>query len=289
MKKIILSAMALWTAIALNTTSAADKIVQVKVTADGEAPGYEAQNAMDGNPETMWHTPFGAADPTPPHTLDLDLSAEFEINGFAYLPRTGGGNGTIKEYAFFVSPSSKRFEQPVAAGVFTNSAGWNTIKFAQPVKGRYVRLRALSEMGGRPWSSVAELKISSPGVQFRTSGTATLAIPGRPGEPKTELEWQYVSLINSLRDRNRIAAVSNQTLRSQALILPGDRDPADVVARRTAALLENLKRSSAARQVAVWEEPLRALQAEVASVPVDSTEKRYELYERICGLRRDPS
>ncbi len=286
MKRIALAAVALWSAIALTTASAADKIVQVKVTADGEAPGYEAQNVMDGNPETMWHTPFGGGDPRPPHTLDIDLTAEFEIDGFAYLPRTGGGNGTIKEYVFFVSQNSKRFEQPVTAGVFASANEWNTIKFAQPVKGRYVRLRALSEAGGGPWSSVAELKISSPGVQFRTSPTATLAIPGRSGEPKTELEWQYVSLIGSLRDRNRIAAVSNQTFRSEALILTGDRDPADVVARRTVALLENLKRSSAARRIAVWEQPLRALQAEVGSVPIDSAEKRYELYERICGLRR---
>lgn len=107
--------MALWSAFALTTASVAETIVLVKVTADGEAPGYEAPNVMDGNPETMWHTPFGAGDPPLPHTLDLDLTAEVEIDGFAYLPRAGGGNGTIKEYAFFVSQSPKRFEQPVAA------------------------------------------------------------------------------------------------------------------------------------------------------------------------------
>ena len=286
MKRIVHAGMALWAAIALTTASAAERIVQVKATADGEAPGYEVQNMMDGNPDTIWHSPFGAVDLPPPHTLDIDLTAEFQIDGFAYLPRPGGGNGTIKEYAFFVSQSAKRFEQPVAAGVFSNANGWNTIKFSRPVKGRYVRLRALSEMGGRPWSSVAELKILSPGVEFRTSPIATWAIPGRSDEPNTELEWQYVSLINSLHDRHRIAAVSNQTFRSAALILTSDRDPADVVARRTAALLENLMQSSATRQVRVWEEPLRALQAELAAVPIDSTEQRYSLYERICGLRR---
>ena len=38
------------------------KVVQVKVRTDSEAAGYEATRAMDGNPQTMWHTYFGAGE-----------------------------------------------------------------------------------------------------------------------------------------------------------------------------------------------------------------------------------
>jgi Hydrazine synthase alpha subunit middle domain/WD40-like Beta Propeller Repeat len=112
-----------------------------------------------------------------------------------------------------------------------------------------------------------------------------LALPVRCTEPQTELEWQYVSLLTDLRDRNRIAALSNQTFRTEALILPSDRDPADVVARRTTALLADLQRSLRARRVNAWQEQLRALQIELAGVPTESAERRYELYEKFCALR----
>src|SRR6187397_1696375 len=78
------------------TANGAEKVVVVKITADSAAPGYEADNAMDGNPDTMWHTPFGVGQRPHPHTIDIDLNGEFEIAGFACLPRRGGGNGTIK-------------------------------------------------------------------------------------------------------------------------------------------------------------------------------------------------
>ena len=34
-------------------------VVDVKVIVNSEAPGYEGVNALDGDPQTMWHTEFG--------------------------------------------------------------------------------------------------------------------------------------------------------------------------------------------------------------------------------------
>src|ERR1041384_348896 len=114
----------------------------------------------------------------------------------------------------------------------------------------------------------------------------TLALPVRCTEPRTELDWQYASLLNDLRERNRIVALSNQTCRSDALILSSDRDPADVVARRTAALLSDQKRSLAPHKLSAWEDQLRALRNELTGVPIESAERRYALYEKLCVLRR---
>ncbi|MSU61083.1 MAG: hypothetical protein EXS31_01600 [Pedosphaera sp.] len=269
------------------TAMAADKTVMVKITADGEQPGYEARNAMDGNPDTLWHTPFGSSNPSPPHHIEVDLGAAFEISGFACLPRKGGGNGTIRDYAFFVSDDGKKFNQPAATGAFASSNNWNEINLAIPVKGRYVRLRVLSEIGGHPWSSIAELRILSPGVEFLSGPVWALNIPGRDSQPRTELEWQYASLLNELRERDKISALSNQTFRTEALILPADRDPADVVARRVAALLADLKRSLVARDVVAWEEQLNALRIELTGVTTEDIERRFGLFKRLCGLRRE--
>ena len=40
------------------TNFAADRVVTVQVRVDSESPGYEGFRAMDGNPQTMWHTDF---------------------------------------------------------------------------------------------------------------------------------------------------------------------------------------------------------------------------------------
>jgi len=115
---------------------------------------------------------------------------------------------------------------------------------------------------------------------------ACLAIPGRSSPPQTELEWQYAALLNDLRHRQRIAALSNETFSADALIRSSDRDPADVVARRTAALLADLKHSVAASILAPWEKQLHGLQIELSDLSTENAEGRYQLYERFCRLRR---
>ncbi len=73
------------------------KVVTVKIAADSEAGGYEAFKAMDGDRQTMWHTYFGSGEKGHPHDLTCDLKASYTIDGFSYLARPGGGNGTIKD------------------------------------------------------------------------------------------------------------------------------------------------------------------------------------------------
>lgn len=279
--------LAVFISLSLPGASGADRVVAVKVKSSGQAPGYEAVNALDGNPDSLWHTPYGSSTPAPPHTIDVDLGSTFEITGFAYLPRKGGGNGTIKEFAFFTSESGSSFGEATVKNVFAETNAWNEIKFTAPIKARHVRLQALSEANGGPWASAAELKIIASGVTFRAGTVWTLEVPGREGEPRTELEWQYAALVNDLNDRARIMSVSDQTLRGEALILPSDRDPADIVARRTAALLADLKGTLSASKAAGWEGDLQKLRGEASDLPVESVENRYALYEKLCLLRRE--
>ncbi len=75
-----------------------------------------AVNAIDGNAATIWHTQRQAASPAHPHTFTVDLGTTARLGGFRYLPRAGGGDGTIALYNFYVSADGVNWGNPVASG-----------------------------------------------------------------------------------------------------------------------------------------------------------------------------
>ena len=264
----------------------ATKTVKVKVRVDSETPGYEGYRAMDGNPQTMWHTDFQFNETAHPHEIIVDLGASYEISGFAYLPRPDGGNGTIKDYECYVGENEKKSGEPAVKGAFVNGKGENVVEFPRKVKGRYVRLRALSEVSGRPWTSIAGLRILSEGVEFRARESSTFDLVRPDGTPRDELEIQYLTLSYDLRNRAYFARVANQALRPEALILESDRDPVDVVLRRTAALLADLKRTQAASELTSLERELNQLQAAGEKTALEDAEARLALFKKVCQVRR---
>lgn len=97
---------------------AGKRTIYVHVHADSAAPGYNPVNALDGDPNTIWHTPFRKQTPGVSHEIVVDLGAPHVIDGFEYLPRAGGGNGTIKRFAFYVSDDDCDFGAPAARSSF---------------------------------------------------------------------------------------------------------------------------------------------------------------------------
>jgi hypothetical protein len=102
------------------------------------------------------------------------------------------------------------------------------------------------------------------------------------GGPPDEL----AQLARDIANRAWFERIADQALCPEALILQSDRDPADVVLRRTAALLADL--SARADAPDLWKEAaeLRDLQATGARVAVGDAAARRELFERACKLRR---
>ena len=118
-----------------------------------------AVNSFDGNVNTFWHTEWYASDPPHPHEIQIDLGGVYDIDGFRYLPRQDGGvNGWIAQYEFYISTDGSDWGTPVATGTFVNDASEKEVAFS-PVTGRFIRLRALSEVNGNPWTSMAELNV----------------------------------------------------------------------------------------------------------------------------------
>jgi lysophospholipase L1-like esterase len=123
------------------------------------AGNYAATNAFDGNSNTIWTTQWQAAQPAHPHEIQIDLGAVRDVVGFRYLPRQDTETaGNIARYEFYVSADGTNWGPAVATGTFADDSSQKEVGF--PIKsGRYVRLRALSEVDGLPYTAVAELGI----------------------------------------------------------------------------------------------------------------------------------
>ena len=123
--------------------------------------GGAAENAVDGDPATIWHSQWNLVHP---HHITLDLGSEKSFHGFYYKPRSGGGNGTIDEFEVYLSNDGVDFGAPVLTGSYTalgypRNDDLRTVRFDFPVSARYMRVRSLSGQDGHPWFSVAELGI----------------------------------------------------------------------------------------------------------------------------------
>jgi hypothetical protein len=136
------------------------KLKFVKV--DSEEPQDEnnyGRNAVDGDPNTYWHTQWQSNSPPLPHEIIIELVPPSVIKGFTYLPRQDlSDHGTIKDYEFYVSDDGKNFGQPVKKGAFEPGKE-EKIKTFEPIKCRFIKLKALSEINGLPWTSAAEIGV----------------------------------------------------------------------------------------------------------------------------------
>jgi hypothetical protein len=131
----------------------------VFVDSEDRAHNHLATMAIDGNPETFWHTPWGAAETGLPHEIQIDLQKPTKLKGLLYLPRQDLVGGRIASYAVYVSEDGKQWGNPVANGKFAKTGDMQKVLFSQPRQARFIRLVALSEVGGHKWAAIAELDI----------------------------------------------------------------------------------------------------------------------------------
>ena len=142
--------------------------------ADSEDPlGYRASYAFDGNPNTFWHTTWRSNPAPPPHEIQIDLGTDQAIKGFRYLPRQDESlSGTVGQYEFFVSPDGVNWGSPVATGTFPCTYELKEVQFPT-TRGKYIRLRGLTDGYGGPYMSVAEIEL----IQDSTSPPVTNRAP----------------------------------------------------------------------------------------------------------------
>jgi hypothetical protein len=129
------------------------------VNADGEALGYPAANAIDRDPDTIWHTKWQpTADPMP-HEIVIDMGAEQTLQAVTYLPRGDSITGRVAQCAVYCGNDTDKWGDPVATANMKNNEELQTISFQKPAKGRYLKFVINSEVKGNPFAAVAELDV----------------------------------------------------------------------------------------------------------------------------------
>lgn len=116
--------------------------------------GAPAQNAIDGNPDTFWHTHAAAGPQACPQEIVVDMGKNREITGLLYLPRQDGTTvGNIADYAFYVSADGATWGNPAAQGEFGNinaTKEQQKVVLEKPVSGRFFKFVALRSANGVP-------------------------------------------------------------------------------------------------------------------------------------------
>jgi len=133
----------------------------VEVSSEQADNNESASNAIDGDENTHWITRWKPNAPTHPHYITIDLGENLKLKGFTYAPRKGLINGTIKEYIFYVSTDGKNWENLIHSKFdnIRNNPVKQKVYFEKPVEAKYIKLVALSEVNGNPWTSAGEIGI----------------------------------------------------------------------------------------------------------------------------------
>lgn len=119
----------------------------------------EPAHAIDGDPNTYWHTEYDPQTTKYPHFIEVDTGSTKIFNGFRYLPRRDGGtNGDVGLFNLEVSEDGQTWKtvlenQKVSGGLEAVFA------FDNPIRARYFKFTALKEQENGPWAAASELEL----------------------------------------------------------------------------------------------------------------------------------
>ncbi len=165
-----------------------------------------ATNAFDEVCLDYWHTQWYPSVAPLPHEIQIDLGARYSVSGFRYVPRQDGGtNGRIANYEFYVSDDPTAYGTAAATGTFDNNADFKIVNFAAK-RGRYVRLRALTEAAGGQFTTASEIdvfggpppvnqapdgRIDSPAADVTITQGQSVSFAGTGTDPDNDVPLAY--------------------------------------------------------------------------------------------------
>ncbi len=264
-----------------------------------------------------------------PFELRVDLGDVYSVSGVRYFPRNDGvENGRVGRYEVYALERlpeqvvDDSISAEIAAPTFDSDGVWNAeygeptvsgsfkgdleeatngavVHFAKPVRARYIVFRAMSELGNRPFSAVAELEPLVDGVRFLATRsnrgvarkttledalvwasdlTGANADELRDSPYFRDLVDQYNRLVDELGRPEYYEAIESQLPTEQSGILTTDRDPTDVLLRRVVALWTNLRELDSVESSSNESKELkseRALFQKLVSVCEETTPEDY--------------
>jgi hypothetical protein len=136
-------------------TTKENKLI-TKVEASSANAAYPASNAIDDDPDTLWHSEWHNPAQKFPHELKLTLTKPMKLSGLSLLPRQDGGPGWMKDIEILVSTNNTDWTS-VAKVALAKGSDWQEIPFP-PVEAGFVKLRILSpQQANQHFASLAEI------------------------------------------------------------------------------------------------------------------------------------
>ncbi|MEK4867989.1 discoidin domain-containing protein [Bacillus sp. FSL E2-8895] len=127
----------------------------MKASANSEESRDPASNAIDGNPNTIWHSQWNVQNQYP-YNLTLELGETQTISQVAYLPRQDGNqNGRILNYNIYTSVDGVKYDK-VSSGTWENNSDKKNATF-NPVTAKYVKVEVTN--GNIGYASAAEVDV----------------------------------------------------------------------------------------------------------------------------------
>jgi len=137
--------------------------------------GNPATLAIDNKTSTFWHTQYSGTTPSHPHTIIIDMSQSYNVTSVLYTARTDGNeNGMIKEYEIYIGNDPKDFGTAVAKGEFVKTTAQQAVILRKTVRGRYLKLVALSEVNNNAWASASEISITAKSDEAQSISEQTI-------------------------------------------------------------------------------------------------------------------
>ena len=131
----------------------------ITVVASSSYTGEGANNVLDGDSSTIWHSDWSNSSVTLPQTLTFTFNEAVEIDRMTYLPRqTGANNGTFKNIDVYVTDENDIEQKVVENQLLANDVTLKVIKFA-PITAKQVRVVVKNSYGNTldKWASAAEI------------------------------------------------------------------------------------------------------------------------------------
>jgi len=131
---------------------------------DSQDPGHLAELAIDGNPETFWHTAWKPAPAPPPHFLTIDLGKPRTLQGLRLTHRQDRWGARVAECEVYLSNDATQWGDPVATvdlrtkTEMQSDSASRTIRFQAITTGRYLKVLIKSTQSvNDPAAAIAEL------------------------------------------------------------------------------------------------------------------------------------
>ncbi len=121
--------------------------------------GYGANNAIDNDISTFWHSDWSDEKMKHPHHIMIDMGKLKKAKGFEYTPRQDRSNGRVALYDIEVSTDGQNWIKVVEKGSFKNNDRRQQVLFKQEMNIRYFKLTSLKEVNNAFYCSISEISI----------------------------------------------------------------------------------------------------------------------------------